>query len=348
MPFADLLIRREASIRSALSTIDKQRARQAFVVDGRGRLVGSIDEADIRRALLEGAGLGAPAYPLIHKSVVTTKLSTGRAEVLDLMRALRLSEIPVIDEQGRVVGVHRERELVGTTRLKNWAVIMAGGRGTRLAPLTDNIPKPMLPVAGRPILERLVLHLVGSGINRVFISVNYLGKMIEEHFGDGTQFGCEIEYLREDPELPLGTGGSLRLLDDLGYEPTDPFLVMNGDLVTEFSVTDLLDAHVDSGAVATIAATEYQHQVPFGVLESSAGRLLRMVEKPLSSWAVNAGIYVLEPKLITRIPRGKLFPITALFDDCLASGWSVGLWPMHEPWQDVGRPNELAHARGQL
>ncbi|MEU6646111.1 nucleotidyltransferase family protein [Saccharomonospora sp. NPDC046836] len=348
MRFGGPLIGKEASIRSALSAIDKHHAQQAFVVDAAGKLVGAISEADIRHALLGGVGLGSPAYPLLRRTVATLPPHAGRAEALDLMRALHLREVPVVDEKGRLVGVHADGELAGGPQLRNWAVIMAGGRGTRLAPLTDDIPKPMLPVAGRPILERLVLHLVGSGVTRIFISVNYLAPMIEEHFGDGTRFGCRIEYLREEPDVPLGTGGSLRLLTDLGHEPADPLLVLNGDLVTEFLVSRLLDAHVSGGVVATIATSEYRHQVPFGVLEGEGGRLVRMVEKPTSSWPVNAGIYVLEPKLISRIPQGELFPITALFDDCLSCGWPVGLWPLQESWLDIGRPNELAKARGQL
>ncbi len=347
MTFTDLLIGRGSSIRSALSAIDRQGLGVAYVVDGEGRLVGAIDEADVRRALLEGAGLGAPAYPLSRRPQVTAKPSEGRAEVLDLMRVLGLAVVPIVDEQGSLVGVHAERECVGVPRRENWAVVMAGGKGTRLAPLTKNVPKPMLPVAGRPILERLVLHLVGSGIERIFLSVNYLGSMIEEHFGDGSQFGCEIGYLREELDCPLGTGGSLRLLVESGNEPSHPILVMNGDLVTEFAVGDLLDAHVNRDVVATIAVSEYQHQIPFGVLETEGDHLVRMVEKPTPSWGVNAGVYVLDPKLLSRVPAGELFPITALFDDCLDCGWPVGVWPMREAWQDIGRPSELAQARGQ-
>lgn len=347
MHFADLLIDREASIRSALSTIDKKEVEQVFVVDPSGRLAGAVREREIRRALLDGQDLNSPAYPLAERSVVTVKPDEGRAAVLDLMQALQLSEIPVLDKDGRVVGVHCKDVLLGGERCDNWAVIMAGGRGTRLAPLTDRIPKPMLPVAGRPILERLVLHLVGAGISRIFISVNYLAKMIEEHFGDGSQFGCQIEYLREDPDTPLGTAGALSILDDLGYAPTRPLLVMNGDIVSEFSVRDLLAAHESQEVVATIAVSEYRHQVPFGVLESEAGRLMRIVEKPTSSWPISAGIYVLEPTLLCRIPRGKNFPITALFDDCRMRSYPIALWALRERWQDIGRPHELAHARGE-
>ncbi|MEV5966052.1 nucleotidyltransferase family protein [Kribbella sp. NPDC051952] len=336
----------EDSIRIALQAIDRAGSSRAFIADSAGRLIGAISESDIRRALLDGAGLDSPVYPLRQDPGVATKPEVGRGEVIDLMHALGLRELPVVDENGRVVGIHTEQALAGPDPRHNAAVIMAGGKGTRLAPLTNSIPKPMLRVAGRPILERLVLHLVGSGVTRIFISVNHLGDMIEDHLGDGASLGCQIEYLREDPAVPLGTGGSLRLLAQYG-ELNDPLLVMNGDLVTDFSVGGLLDAHARAGVVATIATTQYQHEVPFGVLEQTDGRLVRIVEKPVRSWRVNAGIYVLEPKLIPGIPGGRLFPITELLDQCLKHRWPVGLWPLQEDWQDIGRPAELAQARGE-
>jgi dTDP-glucose pyrophosphorylase len=346
MHIAEVLVGEGDSIRSVLEAIDRVGSSRAFVADSAGRLMGAICERDIRKALLAGAALESSSTPLVQDAGVVTKPEVGRAEAMDLMRALGLRELPIVDLDGRVVGIHTERVHAGMRRRDNAAVIMAGGRGSRLAPLTERIPKPMLPVAGRPILERLVLHLVGSGISRIFISLNYLGEVIEQHFGDGTGFGCRIEYLREDRTLPLGTGGSLRLLAQYG-ELTEPLLVMNGDLVTDFSVGDLLDAHADEHVAATVATTEYRHRVPFGVLEQADGRLVRIVEKPVTTWPVNAGIYVLEPELISKIPDGRLFPITELLDQCLKQGWPVGHWPIREQWQDIGRPADLAHARGE-
>lgn len=346
MRIADVLVATGESIHAALEAIDRAGSSRAFVADPDGRLVGAISESDIRRALLNGAGLESPSDPLVQDAGVATMPEVGRAEAIDLMQALGLREVPVVDVEGRVVGVHTERALAGVRQRCNAAVIMAGGRGSRLAPLTDHVPKPMLRVAGRPILERLVLHLIGSGISRIFISLNYLGEVIEQHFGDGSSLGCRIQYLREDRTVPLGTGGSLRLLARYG-DITEPLLVMNGDLVTDFSVGGLLDAHVAEDVVATVATTQYQHQVPFGVLEQTDGRLVRIIEKPVPSWPVNAGIYVLEPDLISKIPDGRLFPITELLDQCLKHGWPVGLWPVRGHWQDIGRPVDLAQARGE-
>ncbi|WP_053205586.1 sugar phosphate nucleotidyltransferase [Jiangella muralis] len=342
---ADVVASAEASLRDCLVVIEKHGVETVHVVDERDRLVGVLDATAIHQALIAGAGMADPAREHVHPPVATVPPDHSRAHVLDVMRALRIAELPVVDASGRVVGVHAGQRVIGGDRRDNWAVLMAGGRGTRLAPLTDTVPKPMLPVAGRPILERLVLHLVGMGIDQIFISVNHLRDVIEAHFGDGARFGCSITYLREEPNQPLGTGGPLGLLRS--HAPAAPVLVMNGDLVTEFAVGDLLDTHAEAGVVATVATSAHQHQVPFGVLEADRGRRLRrIVEKPTVSWSVNAGIYVIEPRLLDRIPPGELFPITSLLDDCLHRGEPVGLWRLHEGWQDIGRPEELARARG--
>jgi dTDP-glucose pyrophosphorylase len=343
----EMLAQHGASIRECLTIIDTHDVGTVFVVDRAGRLSGAVGERAIRRALVTGAQPDDPVADLVGSPSATARPEEGRAEVLDVMRALGVGEIPIVDGDGRVVGVHVDTDVVGAEPLPNWAVVMAGGRGTRLAPLTDAVPKPMLPVAGRPILERIVLHLVGAGIRHIFLSVNYLGDIVEQYFGDGSAYGCTIDYLREQPDRPLGTGGALGLLDEIGESPAAPVLLMNGDLVTGFSVADLLAVHEKLGGVATVAATEYEHQIPFGVLESDDGRLLRIVEKPRSSWPVNAGIYVLSPSLLTRVPRGEMFPITSLFEDCLKRGERIGLWSLRDSWQDIGRPAELAQARGQ-
>lgn len=343
----DVLISPSTMLRECLTIIDEHNLEYLFAVDSQNRLVGALSDRDIRRALIRGVDLSAPVEGLLGTPAALAKPSDGRAEVLDVMRALRVRELPVVDHEGRVVGLQRDHGIVGHEPWENWAVIMAGGRGTRLAPLTETVPKPMLPVAGRPILERLVLHLSGSGIERIFLSVNYLGGMIEDHFGDGSRFGCDIEYLWEKPDRPLGTGGPLGLMDERGLRPEQPLLVMNGDLVTGFSVENMLDAHAAQDVVATIAVSEYQHQVPFGVLEANDNRLQRIVEKPMPSWPVNSGIYVIEPELLSRVPKGELFPITSLFEDCLKRDEPIGLWQMDDPWQDIGRPDELAKARGQ-
>ena len=219
-----------------------------------------------------------------------------------------------------------------------------------MSELTRSDPKPMLPVAGRPILERLVLHLVGSGVTRIFLSVNYLADRIAEHFENGAEFGCTIEYLREDPDVPLGTGGPLRLLEDLIDQDTALLLVMNGDLVSSFSVSELLHTHVQTSASVTLALTEYGHTVPFGVAtmdEQDPSRVVAIEEKPHWSGLINAGIDCLAPSLVSTIPPNVDFPMTELSAQCTSRGQRVTGWPMVAEWQDIGRPHELARARGQ-
>src|SRR3989304_1487910 len=207
IPIKEISIKQSATIREAMEAIQRGACWIALVVDNNSKLLGLITDGDIRRALLSGATLNDPLEPYMQRKFTAVPPTTGRSEVLDLMRARSLNQIPIVDQTGKLVGLHLMREIIGAVRRPNWAVIMAGGRGERLRPLTDSIPKPMIKVAGRPILERIVLHLVGYGIRRIFISVNYLSQVIEDHFGDGTRFGCTIEYLRETQ--PLGTGGSL-------------------------------------------------------------------------------------------------------------------------------------------
>lgn len=340
------MISPSASIADALRTIDRGAAAIALVTDERGRLLGTVSDGDIRRAMLSGKSLDDPVEPHIHSDARVVLEGTGRAEVLDLMAAQSLNQVPVVDSEGKLVSLHLVRELIGHGERPNWAVIMAGGRGTRLAPLTDEVPKPMLRVAGRPILERIVLHLVGAGIDRIFISTGYLGDQVEDHFSDGSALGCRIEYLRDEPDRPLGSGGALRLLVEKGLEPDQPLLVMNGDLVTDFSIDHLLSSHEGSGAPATVAVRPYGHTVPFGVVEVNEDRVTALIEKPTHTCLVNAGIYVLAPELLPRIPAGREFHVPELLQDCLRRGDSVNVWETDADWQDIGRPSELHRAAG--
>jgi len=200
----------------------------------------------------------------------------------------------------------------------------------------------MIKVAGRPILERIVLHLVGSGIRRVFLAVNYKAELIQQHFGDGSAFGCSIEYLLES--VPLGTGGALSLLPVI---PQEPLIVLNGDLVTQFDVAEMLRVHSDYGHKATVAVHEYVHTVPFGVVEADGDRVVGLREKPTQSWQTNAGVYVLDPDLIRRVPRDTSFSLPALIEECLERGEHVGTFSMEDDWIDVGRHQELKRARGE-
>jgi len=338
-PFESCCVYSERNLLDALRAIDAGGVGIALVIDHEGRLLSTLTDGDVRRALLSGAALETPLNGYLHSTFTAVSPKVGRAEVLDLMQSRTLHQVPIVDASGKVLGLHLLHEVIGAVKRSNWAVIMAGGRGTRLGKLTDNTPKPMIKVAGRPILERLVLHLVGFGIQRIFLSINYLGHVIEEHFQDGKRFGCEIEYLRE--EEPLCTGGALALLPQ---KPSDPLIVMNGDLVTQVNLDQMLAFHSSGEFVATMGVRGYSHQVPFGCAEVKNGRLTRLEEKPLITRWINAGTYVLSPQVVNRIPK-KYFPITDLFEGCIERSESVGAFPIEGDWIDVGQREQLNQAR---
>lgn len=276
------------------------------------------------------------------REFVAVTPDADRAAVLDLMKARSIRQMPVLDAKQRLVGIHFLEALIGTTEKPNVAVIMAGGEGRRLRPFTDIRPKPMMEVAGRPILERIVLHLLGYGIKRIYLSVNYLAHMIQEHFGDGSRFGCVIEYLHESK--PLGSGGALSLLPH-GLE--HPVLVMNGDLVSRFNVSSMLDQHRQEGAAATVAARHHRIDIPFGVIDTQDGCLSRLTEKPSMHVLINAGIYLLNPELLACVPASRFYPMTDLFEHLLAEKRRISVYHVEEDWIDIGRREDLSRANGR-
>jgi dTDP-glucose pyrophosphorylase len=324
----------------AMWAIDKGGVEIALVTDDQGHLLGTVTDGDIRRAILNGASLQSPLEPHIHRNFTAVDPRAGRAEVLDLMQARTITQIPILDDQGRLAGLHLLHEMLGAVERPNWAVVMAGGKGTRLKPLTDEMPKPMIRVAGRPILERIVLHLVSFGIRRIFLSINYLGHVIEDHFGDGQRFGCRIDYLKED--RPLGTGGALSLLPE---PPAHPVLVMNGDLVTQANLASMVEYHESARPCATVGVRRYFHTVPFGCVEVDGPRIVHLEEKPRLTRLVNAGIYVLGPQLLARVPKNQDFPLTALIEQCVAAGEPVLAFEIEDDWIDVGQRDQLHRAR---
>jgi dTDP-glucose pyrophosphorylase len=336
----DATISETGSIRDAMVALEAGH-EIALIVDGSHKLVGILTDGDVRRALLRGAELEDRVGQYMTRKFHSVGSNAGRIEVIDLMQALAISQVPVVDEAGRLVGLHLLRELIGTPERANWAVIMAGGRGSRLAPLTDDVPKPMLRVAGSPILERIVLHVVNQGVKRIFLAINYLGHIIKDHFGDGARFGARIEYLTEDK--PLGTGGALSILPE---PPTAPVLVMNGDLVTQADVGALLRYHERGPQVATVGVRKYFHTVPFGCVELEGERIVKLQEKPTLAQLVNAGIYVLAPQLVTALPRNTPTTVPDMLSNAMNRGEEVRAFEIDDDWIDVGHRDQLNQARG--
>lgn len=330
------LVHHARSLRDAMQVINDNWREIALVTDDAGLIVGLVTDGDIRRGLLAGQTLESPVSGVMTKDYISATAEMDRSGVLDLMKAASIRHVPILDDRKRLLGIHFMEVLLGTEQKPNIAVIMAGGEGRRLRPLTDRMPKPMLRVAGRPILERVVLLLVGYGIRRIYIAVNYMADVIIQHFGDGSHFGCHIEYLRES--APLGTGGALSLLPE---SPQNPLIVMNGDLVTQIDIARMLTFHALQGATATLGARHFQSEIPYGVVSERDGLLQELVEKPAAHYLINAGIYVLEPGVLPLVPAVTYFPITDLFSKLLAQGCAVAVYQVEEDWIDIGRRDEL-------
>ncbi len=330
----------QATMGDAIARIDEAGLQLALVVDGDGRLLGVLSDGDIRRAVLRGCGLSTPATEIMNTSPTTAPEASSRADLLGLMRRRVLHHVPLLDAERRVVGLVTLDELAGIIERPNWVVLMAGGLGTRLRPLTETRPKPMLNVGGKPILEGIVESFAEQGFRRFFISVNYLASSICDYFADGRAWGVDITYLKEDQRL--GTAGALSLLPE---PPTDPIIVMNGDLVTRARFDNMLTFHLEHRAAATMAVREYELHVPYGVVRLDGALVSAIDEKPVHSFFVSAGIYALSPEAVQLIPRGELYDMPTLFEQLLQSGQRAAAYPLREYWLDVGRIEELERAR---
>lgn len=329
-----------ATLRDALRAIDQGSLQVALACEPTGALLGLLTDGNIRRALLAGATLDSPVEPYLRREFIHLPPCESRATALDLMQSLRIKHIPILDQQRRLLGLHLMDYLISPVQLPNQAVILAGGRGQRLRPFTENLPKPMLRVAGRPILERLVLHLAGHGIRRITLATGYLAEMVEQHFKDGGRFGCQIDYLRENQ--PLGTAGPL---GGLRPKPDHPVLVLNGDLVTQFDAQKMLRRHQQEGNILTVGVKIYSHQVPFGCVVVEEGRVTAIEEKPFLVRLVNAGIYVLDPSVVEGIAKDHPLQMPDLIALLLENDGRVGTFELTDDWIDIGLKESLEKAR---
>ena len=330
----------EASLRDTMLVIDHGRLGIALVVDADTCLLGTVTDGDLRRAMLRGVALDAVVSQVMNRNFTSVGQDATASGVLELMRAQSIKQVPVLDARGCVVGLYFLPDFIEPSLRPNWAVVMAGGEGRRLQPLTAETPKPMLPVGDRPLLENTVSLLVHHGFRHLFVSIHYLGDQIEAHFSDGRRLGCHIKYLRE--RKPLGTAGALSLLPE---RPRDPLLVMNGDLLTDVNLSALMDYHVETGCAATQCVREYAFQVPFGVVHYGEGQVIGTEEKPVQRFLVNAGIYVISPDLLDAVPVDQAFTMPDLLAQARRGGHRVAAFPIRERWTDIGRPEDYHWAR---
>ncbi len=333
----------DRSIRDAIRTIDEGAIRIALVVDGENRLLGTVTDGDIRRGILHGVALEESVTRVMNRHPTTARADEGRDTILERMKQTRLHQIPVVDGQGRLVTVEILDELLQARHRDNWVMLMAGGLGSRLRPLTDECPKPLLKVGSKPLLEIILENFLEYGFRKFYISVNYKAEMVKEHFGDGSRWGIEIRYVHEDQRL--GTAGALSLLPEL---PALPLIVMNGDLLTKVNFQHLLDFHAEHRARGTMCVREYDFQVPYGVVRIDHHRILGIDEKPVQRFFVNAGIYVLEPEVLDLIPPATYFDMPELFTNLIGRKQETAVFPIREYWLDIGHMEDFARANGDF
>ena len=329
-----------SDIQQAIRSLEASGRQIVIVVSETNKLVGTLTDGDIRRAFLKGYNLGSEIDDIIQRDPLAVPPDLSREIVLQLMHVNKVHQLPIIDAEGTVTGLHFLDEILVSKKIENSLFIMAGGKGTRLRPHTETCPKPMLEVGGKPMLERIMQKAIAEGINNFTISINYLGHIIEEYFGDGSERGVSIQYLRE--EEPLGTAGCLSLLQE---PPSLPFIVTNGDVLTDVRYPDLLDFHVRHSAQATMAVKQHEIQNQFGVVKIKGIEIEGFEEKPVYRSHVNAGLYVLEPTALGYLKRQQHCDMPDVFERMKRNGAKTVAYPMHEPWLDVGRPEDLNNAR---
>lgn len=329
----------DATIFEAMTSIENGELQVALVTDDDDRLLGVVTDGDLRRSIIRGARLDDRITPIVNTSPVVAHPSESPATIRDRMVAREVQQIPLVSDEGRVVGIEVMSTMLKPELRPNPVVLMAGGLGTRLHPLTEDCPKPLIEVGGRPILQTVLDGFRRQGFHKFYLSVNYMAEMIEEYFGDGSKWGVSIEYLREDKRL--GTAGPLSLLPE---PPTTPVLIANGDLLTNLNFTRLLDYHTEQKAKATMGVRQYDMQVPYGVIQINGLTISNIKEKPTERYFVNAGLYVLEPDVLDYIPHNEFYDMPTLFDEVLAAGQDVAAFPIREYWQDIGQPDDLHRA----
>jgi dTDP-glucose pyrophosphorylase len=343
----DLCVKPTISVEDAIKRIDDGQCGIVLVVDENRRLIGTITDGDIRRALLSHQSLDGPVQSFLTRKVpvappLTAQVGADRSELLACMQSHAIRQIPLVDEEQRVADLAMLQDLLVVPERRISAVIMAGGFGKRLLPLTEHLPKPMLPVGGRPVMQHIIEQLREAGIKRVNVSTHYKPEKIMEHFGDGHAFGVDLKYVNED--LPLGTAGALGLMS----EPSETQLVINGDILTEVDFGAMLAFHQDNAADLTVAVRKHEVQIPYGVVECHGSHVAALKEKPRVGFLVNAGVYLLEPSVYRFIPSGKSFNMTDLIQWLLDARKTVISFPIREYWMDVGQHPDYAQAQDDI
>ena len=328
----------DSTIEETIKVLDQGALRTVFVLENDSKLLGIVTDGDIRRGLLQHIPLGENVSKVMNSFPFVAHIDDSRERILAMMRNRGHLTVPLVDDDMRMVGIETLQSILNKPRYENTVVLMAGGLGMRLRPLTNNCPKPLLEVGGKPLLEIILERFIEDGFSNFLISINYMGGMIKDYFGDGRKWGVRINYIEENERL--GTAGPLSMIDTIDK----PFIVMNGDLLTSLNAGHLLDFHLDAGAVATMCVRRYEHRVPYGVVNFDDQRLLSIEEKPLQKMFVNAGVYVFDPSILQKIPQKKYHDMNELFDTLMQENKPVSVFPIREYWLDIGRLEDFEAA----
>lgn len=328
-----------STIRDALQIINNGAMQMAIVVDSEGKLLGTLTDGDIRRGLLSGLSLSDTVETILHTTPTVATLSDTKEEILKKALNKKLHQIPIVDDAYRVLGIQEINDLIKPVTKPNVVILMVGGLGSRLRPLTEEIPKPMLKVGNKPILQTIVEKFAEYGFSEIVMCVNYKSHIIQDYFGDGSAFGVTITYIFEEERM--GTAGALSLLKTL---PNDPFFVMNGDLLTNINFDHLYNYHLTQNAMATMCVREYDFQVPYGVVNMEGNTILSIQEKPVHKFFVSAGIYMLNPETIQYIPKKQFYDMPSLFETLIKQCQKAVSFPIREYWLDIGQMEEYERA----
>jgi dTDP-glucose pyrophosphorylase len=332
-PAIDVTIAEDRSFREAVTLINKRRSGIALVTDNGNGLAGVLTDGDIRRAILKGVSLDEPVRNAMVRMPATVPLDCTRGEIFRLFVEKKISHLPVVDEGNNILGIYYESDFRKEGVMDIPVVIMAGGFGRRLRPHTDKVPKPMLKIGGKPLLDILIDKFRDIGVSDFYITVNYLAEIIEEHLWANNNMKANIKIIKENK--PLGTAGSLRLLS---HHIKTEFLLTNADIMTNFDFKDMHNFHVRRGADLTVAVKRYDFQVPFGAVNIVNERLIGLSEKPELNVYINAGVYILNPDLIREVPEDTFFDMTDLIDKLLKAGRKIFSYSIDGTWIDIGRP----------
>lgn len=338
------ILKQTDTMKDVIQVLNDESFRIALIVDNNERLIGTVTDGDIRRGMLKNLSMNAPASDFMFKKPIVASIEDNKEVILSRMRDLDVMQIPIVDGDRKVCGLETIHHLLKKDRYDNPVFLMAGGYGTRLKPLTDTIPKPLLKVGTKPILENILEQFINAGFHNFYISTHYKAEMVSDYFGDGSDWNVNITYLHE--EIPLGTAGSLGLLPT--NLPNLPILMMNADILTKIDFSELISFHIKEGGDATICVREYIFQIPYGVINTCGRRVISFVEKPVQKFFVNAGIYVFNPSLLDSLDGNSNIDMPNLLENKINNSGQVNIFPVYEYWLDIGIQEQFIQAQKDI